>query len=119
MFNSSLSSRTLMKKVNYLLSTVNLSFEMLVGLRKGTIYRLLKKAAKINPELNLDKQELKEIANQIASYSLTAKETVRIYKKLLKLEDLIENSLEEEHELSFDANVFLGTFFDKKQIIRV
>lgn len=108
-----------MKRVNYLLSTVNLSFELLMGLRKGTIYRLLKKAAKINKELYLDKSELKEIARQISQYSLTAKEVVRVYKKLLKIEDMIDNSKQTEFVISFDENPFIGTFFDKKQVIRV
>lgn len=119
MFSTSTSNKTLMKRVNYLLSTVNLSFDLLVGLRKGTIYRLLKKAAKINKELYLDKSELKEVARQISQYSLTAKEVVRVYKKLLKLEDMIDNSQQAEFQISFEGNPFMGTFFDKKQVIRI
>lgn len=120
MFNQqNLSSKSLFKKVNYLLATANLSFDLLVGLRKGTIYRLLKKAAKINGELHLEKQELKELAALIANYSITAKEVVRVYKKLLKVTDLIESSNDEEFIFSFEETPYIGTFFDKKQIIRV
>lgn len=119
MFNHSLSHKSLMKKVNYLLSTVNLSYSMLVGLRKGTIYRLLKKAAKINPDLHLEKDQLKEVARQISQYSLTAKQAVKVYKKILKLKDLIEVEQKQENTIIFEEEIYLGTFFDKKQIIRV
>lgn len=113
-----LSRKAMVRKVNYLLSTVNLTFDLLIGLKKRTIYNLLKKAAKINPDLALEKQELKELAKLISQEKLTSKKLIDAYKTLLKVEDTIEVE-NKETEVEPIESTFVFSFFDRKQIIRV
>lgn len=116
MFLSKFSKRSLIKKISWMLESANLSFELLEGVSWRKVYRILKKVIKYTEINQFDKHELKEIAKLFAEGKLSDNKKANIAKLILKIKEKYE---EKEEELIIHYSwPFLGTFFDKKQIIR-
>ena len=116
MFLNNVSKKSLIKKLNWLLESVNFSVEILEGASWKKVYRILKKVIKYKEIKQFSKSEIKNIAKLFSEGKLSEKKKVNIAKLILKIKEKYENDID-------DINInyswpFLGTFFDKKQIIR-
>ena len=116
MFVNKFSKRVLIKKLSWMLESANLSFDLLEGISWKKVYKILKKVIKYTEINQFSKSEVKEIAKLFADGKLCDKKKANIAKLILKIKDQLEHT-QDDIIINYSWP-FLGTFFDKKQIIR-
>ncbi len=117
MLNTSNQAKQLYKRLSYLLSTVNISFELLSELSWKQIYKLLRKASKINSKFSTDKKELKQLAKDFVLYSkeqVVTENIAGIFKETIAV---VFETVKETY-LNLFVYPFINLFWSKRQIIR-
>ena len=115
---NTIGKRQILKRINYLLKGVNLSLNLVQSLKWRKVYKLLKKAAKINDNFDLPKNQLKEYAKLIVSTKSKIEESKNTYK-IIGIKFTPKTKEKQKFVFVPFIKLFITLFTDKHTVLQV
>ena len=115
---NTIGKKQILKRINYLLKSVNLSLNLVQSLKWRKAYKLLKKAAKINDNFDLPNSELKEYAKLIVSAENKIEKSKNTYK-IIGIKFIPKSKEKQKFTFVPFIKLFLTLFTDKHTVLQV